>query len=102
MQRVDRPAVEATIGRVAVDLHEALSAIVAKLAQALQLPEEELIRVSTMRLDMVRDRRWHHLAATEAEPAKRMVTQLMLAQALPVRRTVQMLPSGGHYADLIR
>jgi hypothetical protein len=101
MQRIKWPAVQTNVRRVAVDLHEALSAVVAWLAQALQLPEEKLILISTMRLDMIRNRRRHHVAAAEAEPAKGMVTQLMLAQALPVRRTVQMLPSDAHLPDLM-
>ena len=73
----------------------------AQLAEALQFPEEELVRVPTVRLDMIRDSRRHHFAAAETEPAKGMVTQLMLAQALPVRRTVQMLLSYRHRADLM-
>jgi hypothetical protein len=60
----------------------------ARLAEALQFPEEKLIHVSMMRLDMIRDRRRHHLPAAKAEPAQGMFAQLMLAQALPVRRTV--------------
>jgi hypothetical protein len=101
MQRVKWPTVQTDVRRVTVDFQEAFAAIMARLAQALQLSKEELIRVSTMRLDMIGDRRWHHLAATEAELAQRVVTQLMLAQALPVRRTVQMLPGDGHHADLM-
>jgi hypothetical protein len=73
----------------------------ARLAQALQFPKKKLVHLAMMRLDMIRDRRWHHLAAAKAEPAKGMATQLMLAQPLPVRRTVQMLPSDGHHADLM-
>jgi hypothetical protein len=79
MQRIKWPTIQTDIRRVTVDFQEAFAAIVARLAQALQLPEEELIRVATMRLDMIRDRRRHHLAAAEAEPAKGMLTQLMLA-----------------------
>jgi hypothetical protein len=101
MQWIKWPTVQTDIRRVAVDFQEALSAVVTRLAEALQFPEEELIRVPTMRLDVIRDPRWHHLAAAEAEPTKGMPTQLMLAQPLPVRRTVQMLPSDGHHADLI-
>jgi hypothetical protein len=101
MEWIDRPTVHTDVRRVAVDFQEALAAIVARLAEALQFPEEELIWVPAVRLDMIRDRRWHHLAAAEAESAKRMATQLMLAQPLPVRRTVQMLPSDRHRADLI-
>jgi hypothetical protein len=101
MQRINRPTVETNVRRVTVDFQEALAAIMARLAQALQLPEEKLVHVAMMRLDMIRDRRWHHLATAEAEPAKGMVTQLMLAEALPVRRTVQVLPGDGHHADLM-
>jgi hypothetical protein len=101
MEWIDRPTRKPNIRRVAVDFQEALSAVVARLAQALQLPQEELVHVAMMRLDMIRNRRWHHLAAAEAESAKGMLAQLMLAQALPVRRTVQMLPSDRHHANLI-
>jgi hypothetical protein len=82
MARIKWPTVHTDVRRVAVDFQEALAAIMARLAQALQLPKEELVNVSLMRLDMVRNRRWHHLAAAEAEPTKGMFTQLM--QALPV------------------
>jgi hypothetical protein len=88
MKRIDWPAVQADVGGVTVDFQEAFAAIVARLAQALQLPKEELVHVAMMRLDMIRNPRRHHLAAAEAEPTKGMLTQLMLAQALPVRRTV--------------
>jgi hypothetical protein len=101
MQRIKWPTIQTDVRRVAVDFQEAFAAIVARLAQTLQLPEEKPVHVAMMRLDVIRDRRWHHLPAAEAEPAKGMLTQLMLAQALPVRRTVQMLPSDGHHADLI-
>jgi len=101
MEWIKWPTVQTDVRRVAVDFQEAFSAIVARLAETLQLPKEEPVHVAMMRLDMIRDRRRHHLAAAEAEPAKGMVTQLMLAQSLPVRRTVQMLPSDGHRADLI-
>jgi hypothetical protein len=96
MQRIKWPAVEADIRRVAIDFQEALAAIMTRLAQALQLPKEELIRVSTVWLDVIRDRRRHHLAPAKTKPAKGMVTQLMLAQPLPVPRTVQVLPDDRH------
>ena len=101
MQRIKWPTVQTNVRRVTVDFQKALAAIVATLTQALQLPKEELIRVSTMWLDVIRDRRRHHLAAAEAEPAKGMFAQLMQAQTLPVRRTVETLPSNGHHADLM-
>jgi hypothetical protein len=101
MQRVKWPDVQTDVRRVTVDFQEAFAAIMARFAQALQLPEEKLVRVPIMRFDMVRDPRRDYLTTAKAEPAKRMVTQLMLAQALPVRGTVQMLPSDGHHADLI-
>jgi len=68
MQRIKWPTVQTDVGRVAVDFHEALAAIMARLAQALQRSEEKLVHVAMMRLDMIRDRRRHHLAAAEAEP----------------------------------
>jgi hypothetical protein len=101
VQWIKWPAIETNVRRVTVDFQEAFAAIVARLAQALQLPEEKLVHVAMMRLDVIRNRRRHYLAAAEAEPTKGMLTQLMLAQALPMRRTVQMLPSDGHLADLM-
>jgi hypothetical protein len=101
MQWIKWPTIQADVRRVAVDFQEAFAAIVARLAQALRLPKEKLVHVAMMRRDMIRDRRRPHLAAAEAELAKGMLPQLMLAQALPLRRTVQMLPSDGHHADLI-
>jgi hypothetical protein len=101
MQRIKWPTVQTDVRRITVDFQKAFAAIVAKLAQALQLLEEELVHVAMMRLDVIRNRRRRDLAAAEAEPAKGMVTQLMLAQALPVRRAVQMLPSDGHHAELM-
>jgi hypothetical protein len=79
MQRIKWPTVETDVRRVAVDFQETLAAIMARLTQALQLPEEKLVHVAMMRLDMIRDRSWHHLAAAETEAAKGMLTQLMLA-----------------------
>src|SRR5262245_13036679 len=99
MQRIKWPTVQTDVRRVAVDFQETFAAIMARLAEALQLPEEKLVHIAMMRIDMIRDRSQHHLAPAEAEPAKGVVTQLMLAQALPVRRTVQMLPSDGHHAE---
>ena len=84
MQRIKWPTVQTDVRRVAVDFQEAFAAIMAGLTQALQLSKKELVHVAMMRLDMIRDRRRHHLAAAEAEPAKGMVTQLMLTQSLPV------------------
>jgi hypothetical protein len=101
MQRIKWPAIQTDVRRVTVDFQEAFAAIVARLAQALQFPKKKLVHVAMMRLDVIRDRRRHHLTATETESAKGMVTQLMLAQALPVRRIVQMLPSDAHHAELI-
>src|SRR5262245_43262213 len=102
MQRIKWPTIQTDVRRITVNFQEAFAAIMAGLAQALQLPEEKLVHIAMMRPDMIRDRRRYHLAAAEAEPAKRMLTQLMLAQTLPVRRTVQMLPRDGHQVDLIQ
>jgi hypothetical protein len=84
MQRIEWPTIQTDVRRVAVDFQEAFAAVVAWLAQALQLPEEKLVHIAMMRLNVIRDRRGDHLAAAEAEPAKGMVTQLMLTQSLPV------------------
>ena len=64
MQRVDRPPIKPNIRRIAVQLDKAFAGIVTRLTQALQLTEKELVWVTAMRLDVIRDRRWHDLAAT--------------------------------------
>jgi hypothetical protein len=80
MQRIYRPTIQADVRRIPVNFHEALTAIVARLAQTLQLAQEELVWVTAMRLDVIRDRRWHYLAATlQAEFAERVFAELMRA-----------------------
>ena len=80
MKRVDRPPIKPNIWSIAVQLHKTFAAIVTGLAQALQFPEKEHVRIAAMRLDVICDRRRHDRAATrEAELAQRMFAQLMLA-----------------------
>jgi hypothetical protein len=80
MQGVDRPPIEPNIWSIAIQLHKALTGIVASLAQALQLPKEELVWVTIMRLDVICDRRRHDLAATlQAEFTERVFSELMRA-----------------------
>jgi hypothetical protein len=80
MQRINWPTIQADVRRITVNFHEALTAIVARLAQTLQLAQEELVGVAMMRFNVVSDRCWHDLAATlQAEFAERMFAELMLA-----------------------
>jgi hypothetical protein len=80
MQRVDRPPIKPNIRRIAVQLDKAFAGIVTRLTQALQLTEKELVWVTAMRLDVIRNRRWHDLAATlQTEFAERVFAELMLA-----------------------
>jgi hypothetical protein len=80
MQRVDRPPIEPNVWSIAVQLHKAFAGIVTRLTQALQFPEEELVWVTAMRLDLIRDRRRHDLAAAfQTKLAERVFAELMLA-----------------------
>ena len=69
MARIERPTIDADVRPVPALLDEPLRRIVARLAEGLKRPEPELVHVTMMRLDVIRDPRRHHLAAAKAEPA---------------------------------
>src|SRR5262245_34656419 len=71
MQRIQWPTVQTDVRRVAVDFQEAFAAIMARLAQALQLPEVKLVHIAMMRLDAQSTTRRSLGHPGTAEPATR-------------------------------
>ena len=66
-------------------------ALVALLAEALQLAQAKLIPVAAVIHDVVGDGRRHDKAALIAETAERLDPQLMLSHILPALKTVPSL-----------
>jgi hypothetical protein len=75
--RIEWPAIGTHIRKISAQLDEPLRAVVARLAQRLELAEPEPIDVSAMRLDVVDDRSCRHDTALKAERAQRLDAQLM-------------------------
>ena len=80
-------------------LDEALRRSMALLTERLERPEEKLIDVAAMRLDVVADGRRGRLPAGEAEGAQRVVLELQFADTLPARRCVPAIRRDGAAAD---
>ena len=95
MQRVDRPPIKPNIKRIAVQLDKAFAGIVTRLTQALQLTKEELVWVTAMRLDVIRDARRHPVARTRRTltrvraPARGHLPAVRTRVRLSVRKSIR-------------
>ena len=77
MQRINWPTIRADVRRITVNFHEALTAIVTRLAQTLQFAQEELVGVAMMRFNVVSDRCRHYFAAAlDTELAERIFAEV--------------------------
>lgn len=83
MLAISRPAINPYFGAVSTLLDLLLAAVVAAYAQGLQGTEPEAVWVTTMRLDVVGNRRCCHEALLQAHAAQRMRLQLPLGALLP-------------------
>ena len=89
MIRIERHAVDATAGHIAVYFLVLFKTIVARLTERLKLAEHEGVYITAMWNHVVDDRGRLDLALLLAEPAKGLDRQLILTQALPLRTSVQ-------------
>jgi len=92
MLRIERPTIETDVRAIAALLDEPLRGIMARLAQALKRPSPKLIRVATMRLNVIADRRGGDEAALEAELAQGVLKKLVPADTGPASRAVPGVP----------
>jgi hypothetical protein len=78
MGRIEREAIGADVGHIAMVLQELLGAVVALLTERLKFTEPELIPIAAMRFDMVGNACQRSSSSGQAEPTQRFHTQLML------------------------
>jgi len=89
MPWIERQAIHPHGSIIAAPLHILLPGIVAMVAQALQPPEPELIRVVVVGLDVVGTRGGGHSAFAQAHFAQRLSSELMPSQPSPAFGSVK-------------
>lgn len=92
MPNINRPAIEADIGKVAVRLDKSFDAVVAIQTERLQRTEPESIPVAAMRPDMIGNNSRFHNAALQAQKTKRVFPELETPALFPLITTVPFTP----------
>src|SRR5215475_2237653 len=96
MVRVNGPSVDADLRIVAAKLRTLLSGVVVQLAQRLQRIEEEFFVITSMRLDVVGDRRELGAAFLQTHDAERLGAKLIASADAPVFRIIPRLDVVAH------
>lgn len=66
MLRIQRPTIQTNVRTIATQLDVALGAVVADVAEGLELPQPKLIAVAAVGFDVIADRRRRRQAARQA------------------------------------
>jgi hypothetical protein len=83
--RIDRPAIEPYIWKIAAIFLMFLRTVMTLLAQALKWTQPERVHVSSMWRDVIADGRWRGDAAFQAEDAQWRMQKLQGADTPPFR-----------------
>lgn len=92
MMGIEWPTILTNFRAVASYFDDLFLAVVTRLAQALQFAGDEFRPIASVFFDVIDDRSGHHVTATGADRAQRMLAKLKRAKPLPARRIVPAVP----------